>query len=67
MRLQQTVRYINGNYEMSENITHFKTSGYLTAVSMKMIAFWDIALCSLAEVEQRSRSAYCLHQGNSAP
>lgn len=30
-----------------------------------MIVFWDVALCSLAENDPRSRRAYCLyHQGN---
>jgi hypothetical protein len=28
---------------------------------MKMTAFWDIAPCSLVEVDRRSRDAYCLH------
>jgi hypothetical protein len=32
----------------------------LTAASMK-IAFWDIASCSLVEVDRRFRDAYCLH------
>jgi hypothetical protein len=32
----------------------------LTAASMKMIAFWDIAPCSL-EVGRRFKGAYCLH------
>jgi hypothetical protein len=31
------------------------------AASMKMTAFWDIALCSLVEVDQLFRGAYCLH------
>jgi hypothetical protein len=30
---------------------------FLTAVSMKMIPFWDIVPCSLVEVVD----AYCLH------
>jgi hypothetical protein len=33
----------------------------LTAASMKMIAFTEIALCSLVEVDRRFRGAYCLH------
>jgi hypothetical protein len=32
-----------------------------TAASIKIIAFWDIALCSLVEVDRRFRGAYCLH------
>jgi hypothetical protein len=36
----------------------------LTAASMKMIAFWDMAPCSLVEVDGRFRGAYCLrHRG----
>jgi type IV secretory pathway VirB3-like protein len=33
----------------------------LTAVSMKMTAFWVAALCSLIEVDRRFRSAHCLN------
>jgi uncharacterized membrane protein (DUF106 family) len=33
----------------------------LTAASMKMIAFWHIALCSLVVIDRRFRGAYCLH------
>jgi hypothetical protein len=37
----------------------------LTALSMKVIAFWDIAPRSLVEVDQHLRGAYCLyHQGD---
>jgi hypothetical protein len=32
----------------------------LTATSMKMTALWDISPCSLVEVDQRFRGAYCL-------
>jgi hypothetical protein len=42
----------------------------LTAASMKMTAFWDIARCSLVKVDRRFRHAYCLHQnddGGSTP
>jgi hypothetical protein len=32
---------------------------------MKIAAFWDIASCSLVEVDRSFRGAYCLHhQGN---
>jgi hypothetical protein len=34
---------------------------FLTAVRMKMTAFWDIALCSLMDIEQHFRGAYCFH------
>jgi hypothetical protein len=33
----------------------------LTAASMKMTFFWDIAPCSLAEIDRRFRGSYCLH------
>jgi hypothetical protein len=33
----------------------------ITAVSVKMTAFWDIAPRSLVEVNRRFRGAYCLH------
>jgi hypothetical protein len=33
----------------------------LTAASMKMTAFWDIAPCSLAEIYRCSSAAHCLH------
>jgi hypothetical protein len=33
----------------------------LTAAGMKMIALWDVAPCSLVEVDRCSRGAYCLH------
>jgi len=31
------------------------------AASMKMTTFWDLTSCSLAHVDIRFRSAYCLH------
>jgi hypothetical protein len=33
----------------------------LTAASMKMFVFWDVAPCSLVEIDRRFRGAYCLH------
>jgi hypothetical protein len=33
----------------------------LTAASMKIIVFWDVAPCSLIEVYQRFRGTYCIH------
>jgi hypothetical protein len=33
----------------------------LTAASMKMIVFWDLAPCGLVEIDLRFRGAYCLH------
>jgi hypothetical protein len=33
----------------------------LTAASMKITIFWDVAPCSLVEVYRRFRGAFCLH------
>jgi hypothetical protein len=33
---------------------------YLTATSMKIISFWDVASCSLVEIGRGFRGAYCL-------
>jgi hypothetical protein len=33
----------------------------ITAVSMKMTVSWDVAPCSILEVDRRFRGAYCLH------
>jgi hypothetical protein len=41
-------------------ITDLVSFQVLMAVSMKAIAFWDIALCSL-EVDRRLRGMYCRH------
>jgi hypothetical protein len=37
------------------------------AVSLKIAAFWDIAICSLVEVYRRFRGAYCLCHQSDAP
>jgi hypothetical protein len=34
---------------------------FLTSAGMKMTAFWNMVLCTLAEVDRRFISAYCLH------
>jgi hypothetical protein len=33
----------------------------LTAASTKMAVFWDVAPCSLVDVDRCLRGAYCLH------
>jgi hypothetical protein len=33
----------------------------LTAMSMKMAVFWDVAPCSLVDIVRRFRGTYCLH------
>jgi hypothetical protein len=36
----------------------------LTAASMKMTVFWDVAPCSMVDTDRRFRVAYCVnHQG----
>jgi hypothetical protein len=39
------------------HIVRFK----LTAASMKMTVFWDVASYSLAKIDRHCRGAYCLH------
>jgi hypothetical protein len=37
----------------------------VTATSVKMTVFWDVAPCGPVEINERVRGAYCLHhQGN---
>jgi hypothetical protein len=46
---------------------HYVRFQGLTAASMKMPPFWDIAPCSLLGVDRRFRDAYSLHhQGDEA-
>jgi hypothetical protein len=39
----------------------FLTFQVLTAASMKMTVFWNVAQSSLVELDRRFRRAYCLH------
>jgi hypothetical protein len=39
----------------------------LTAVSMKLRVFWDVASCSHVEVDRPFRGEYGVHQGDSLP
>jgi hypothetical protein len=34
----------------------------LLSLSMDMAVFWDVATCSLVEIDRRFKGAYCLHQ-----
>jgi hypothetical protein len=36
----------------------------LTAMSMKMAVFWDVAPFSLTDTDQCFRDVYCHHQGD---
>jgi hypothetical protein len=46
--------------ECSEGLPYWVRFQVLLAASMKMTAFWVIAPCSLLEVDQGFRGAYCL-------
>jgi hypothetical protein len=39
----------------------------LTKASMNMTALWDIAPCSLIEVDRRFRGSNCLHHQGDRP
>jgi hypothetical protein len=39
----------------------------LTAASVNMVAFWDMAPCSVEEVHRRFRRAYCVHHHSNNP
>jgi hypothetical protein len=39
----------------------------LTATSMKMSVFWDVAPCSLVGNDRRFRGSYCLHHQGDHP
>jgi hypothetical protein len=43
---------------ISNSIVRFQV---LTVASMKMVVFWDVAPCSLAEIYRRFRGVYSLH------
>jgi hypothetical protein len=34
----------------------------LTATSMRMVAFWDVAPCSVIDTDRHLRGVYCLHR-----
>jgi hypothetical protein len=39
-----------------------------SSIGLKMTVFWDVASCSLIELNRSFRSAYCLHhQGDDGP
>jgi hypothetical protein len=43
----------------------YVTFEVLMVTSMKMVIFWDVALCSLVDIDQRFTGAYSLcHQGD---
>jgi hypothetical protein len=47
--------------QLRNNYRYLVRFQVLTASSMKIRAFWDIAPCSLVGIDLRFRSAYCLH------
>jgi hypothetical protein len=53
----------NGSLFVLNTGVHFMRFQVVTAASLKMTDFWDIALCSLIGVDRRFRGAYLLrHQ-----
>jgi hypothetical protein len=46
---------------------YFSVRFQVLTVSMKMTVFWDVATCSLGDVYQSFRGAYCLHIRISTP
>jgi hypothetical protein len=63
--INDTVSYSHLMYakESGHRLLQTRTAGFenLTAVSMKMAVFWDVAPCSVVEVYQRFRGPCCLH------
>jgi hypothetical protein len=59
---QPSVTQVNKKYILwNPKIQHSVRFQILTPANLKMTAFWDIAPCSLVEVDRRFRCAYCLH------
>jgi hypothetical protein len=54
---QETICFLR---EAFENITKMRFE-ILTVTSMKMAVFWDVAPCSLIDIDRRFRGAYCHH------
>jgi hypothetical protein len=62
--LKQTIHRPYKIYERKSYGANYKVPvrfQVLTAASMKIRAFWDVAPCSLVGVDRRFRGAYCLH------
>jgi hypothetical protein len=49
------------------NVIMYVRFHVLTAVSTKIVAFWDIAPWSLVEIDRRFRGEYCLHHRGDRP
>jgi hypothetical protein len=48
----------------SWNIPQVHHTTWNAVTTLKMTVFWDISPCSLVEVHQHFRGAYCLHHDN---
>jgi hypothetical protein len=48
-------------HAVGEESTYLVRFQVLTAASMNMTVFWDVTPCSLVEIYQRFRGAYCPH------
>jgi hypothetical protein len=59
MRDNRKQCYRQGGGKSTVNSIAFMMSRVLTAANMKMTAFWNIAPCSLVEVERRFSGIYC--------
>jgi hypothetical protein len=42
-------------------VGHLAFKDIVHKMYIKMIVFWDVAPCSLVEIDPRFRGAYCLH------
>jgi hypothetical protein len=51
-----------GNWLQTATLLVIVRFQVLTAASMKMTVFWDVAPCSLVEIYRRFRGAYCLYR-----
>jgi hypothetical protein len=49
------------NLTITKNRLTYVRFQVLTASSIKVTVFWDLASCSLIEINRSSRSAYCIH------
>jgi hypothetical protein len=45
----------------SSKLYYYVRFQVLTTAIMKTVVFWDVAACSLVEIDRRFRGAYCLH------
>jgi hypothetical protein len=67
MKMQQSVRHLQPAKQSFSHLKHWKIPLYvvsyqvITATSMEMTVFWDVAPCSLEEIDRRFRGASSYH------